>query len=1141
MASQWKLLGTKRFLPLFVVQFLGALNDNIIRNSLSILVTYKLAIQQGIDPTIYVNIIGGAFVVPYVFFSATAGYLADHVEKSRIIRAIKFAEILFAVMASYFFAVENINGLVFVLCLFGLHSTFFGPVKFSILPDHLRESELIGGNALVEMGTFVGIVVGTVLAGLSTTSTLGTTLVSVLLITVAIVGYVASLYVPKSSLVEPSEKLSFNIFAHTRQAWGFLWQRKMILRAVMGISWFWFVGAILLTQLTVFSQRVIGGNEHVLTLFLTTCSLGIGAGSLVCHRLVKGRVDQTFVPLACLGMSLFGFDLVMAANNIPLLSSELLTLETFLSMFNGWRLLLDMLLVSMCSGVFIVPLYAFVQSRALPSQRSRIIAANNIMNGLFMILAAVMAGAFAALGFSTVDVYFVLAILNLVIAAYTTKLLPKALIRSILRSLFDVLFRTKIEGFENFLNVKSRAVIVSNHQSYLDGIIFWVYFGDSLIFAVNTIIARNPIISWFLDMADCYLIDASNPMTVKTLIQQVKNGKKLVIFPEGRLTLTGALMKVYTGPGMIADHAQAAIIPVSLNGLQYTPFAMLKGVLPQRWFPKIRITIKEPVELNIPHDYDTKTRRELINMRLYDIMSEVVYISRDIHHTLFTGVLNAQSLFGKNKKILEDASRKPISYSRLVRSSFVLGEVFRSFTKCGENVGILMPNVIPAAATFYGLQAIARVPAMLNFSAGPGTVVSCCKISNITHVITSRKFVEAAKLGPTVGALTDAGLVLHFLEDLTAEMSLRHKLTGLMKSFFPRIGTWLSDGDADPHDPAVILFTSGSENFPKGVVLSHLNVNANRAQMLSRIDFTPADRFFNALPVFHSFGLVAGMLLPLSCGIRTFLYSSPLHYRIIPELIYDIDATVMFGTNTFLSGYAQQAHPYDFYSVRYIFAGAEKLHEDVRRTYAERFGVRVLEGYGTTETSPVLTFNTPMHNKPGSVGRFLPGIAHTLEKVPGIKNAGRLHVKSANVMLGYYLIGNPGKIIPPKDGWYDTGDIVSVDNEGFVSIKGRAKRFAKVGGEMISLTAVEEVMAKLWSDTLSAVVARPDPVRGEQIIAITVYKDATLRELGAFIRARGYGEIYIPRDLKIVDELPLLGSGKIDYVALNAKYSPIPG
>ena len=417
-----------------------------------------------------------------------------------------------------------------------------------------------------------------------------------------------------------------------------------------------------------------------------------------------------------------------------------------------------------------------------------------------------------------------------------------------------------------------------------------------------------------------------------------------------------------------------------------------------------------------------------------------------------------------------------------------------------------------------------------------GGMVSACTTANIKTVISSRRFIELAKLEDVVAGLAEKVNVV-FIEDLAKKISLLDKLISLINTRFAQQAYQRKCKNCDPHKPAVVLFTSGSEGVPKGVVLSHANLLANRAQLAARVDFSAQDIILNALPLFHSFGLTAGTLLPLLSGMKTFFYPSPLHYRIVPEMAYDINATVLFGTNTFLSGYARFAHPYDFYSVRYVFAGAEKLQEETRRVWSEKFGIRIFEGYGATETSPVLAANTPMLNKAGSVGCFMPAIQYRLQEVPGVDKGGRLFVKGPNIMLGYYLHDEPGVLVPPQSelgaGWYDTGDIVDIDDEGFIQICGRAKRFAKIGGEMVSLTAVEQWVIEAWPQAQHAVVSMPDKSKGEQLVLLTTASEIERSDLLAQARSKGIGEINVPKTIIKTKALPLLGTGKIDYNGVN--------
>ncbi|MEI6730809.1 MAG: AMP-binding protein, partial [Pseudomonadota bacterium] len=423
----------------------------------------------------------------------------------------------------------------------------------------------------------------------------------------------------------------------------------------------------------------------------------------------------------------------------------------------------------------------------------------------------------------------------------------------------------------------------------------------------------------------------------------------------------------------------------------------------------------------------------------------------------------------------------------------------------------MLPTAITTSITFFALNAFGKTPAMLNFTAGAAQIASACKIASATNVLTSKRFVSVGKLDNIIAELQSQNINIIYLEDLAKQITLFDKLLGSLAAFVPAILNKRIPGDA----PAVILFTSGSEGTPKGVVLSHRNIQSNRFQLSARIDFGATDKVFNCLPMFHSFGLTGGTLLPILSGIKTFYYPSPLHYKVVPELIYDTNSTILFGTDTFLAGYAKFASSYDFYSIRYIFAGAEKLKEQTRRIYEEKYGVRIFEGYGATETSPVISTGTPMQNRIGSVGRFMPGIEYRLEQVPGIEAGGQLFVKGGNIMLGYLRAENIGKLEAPVDGWYDTGDIVEIDPQGYIFIKGRVKRFSKIGGEMVSLAAVEIAINKLWQGSAHAVVAVPDAKKGEQIVLLSEYASANREEIITYFKSEKLAEIALPKRIII--------------------------
>ncbi len=448
-----------------------------------------------------------------------------------------------------------------------------------------------------------------------------------------------------------------------------------------------------------------------------------------------------------------------------------------------------------------------------------------------------------------------------------------------------------------------------------------------------------------------------------------------------------------------------------------------------------------------------------------------------------------------------------------------------------------MPNVTNTVCLIYGMSAMRRVPAMLNYTAGADGMSSACVVAGVKTVITSRKFLETAKLSEVVASIPNVDIV--FLEDLRSHFSLWDKIWLMgFAIHFPR----MAQKAKNPELPAVVLFTSGSEGKPKGVVHSHRGIMSNIAQIRAVIDFSPLDKFMMVLPLFHAFGFTAGAILPLVCGTKVFIYPSPLHYKVIPEVVYDRGCTVLFGTSTFLGNYAKYANPYDFYKMRYVVAGAEKLNEEVRKTWVDKFGIRILEGYGATECAPVLAVNTPMASLAGSVGCLLPGLQHKLLSVAGIPNGGQLFVRGPNVMMGYYLFDNPNTLKPPsadigngveEHGWYNTGDIVNIDENGFVHILGRVKRFAKVAGEMVSLETVEKIATLASPAHQHAASTQSDAQRGENIILFTTDFNLSRDQLQSAARELGSPELAVARKIVIVADLPLLGTGKIDYVSLK--------
>ncbi len=721
-----------------------------------------------------------------------------------------------------------------------------------------------------------------------------------------------------------------------------------------------------------------------------------------------------------------------------------------------------------------------------------------------------------------------------------TSSLPIKPLRTALAALLRLLLRVKVTGLEHLRAAGPRMLLVANHPSLIDGLLLFLFLPVTPVFAVSPATARRWFVRPLLRCVDWHELDTQNPNAFKSLTHILREGRAVMIFPEGRLCATSALMKVYDGPALIADHADAEIVPIAIDGPQHSYFSGLGDKLRRRCLPQVTLTVLPARKLALRDDLHGSERRAVATDALLGVMLEVAYAATFRHESLFAAVARAAHKHGMGQAIIEDATGVSLSYRALLTRALVLGSALTRQLSQRERIGILLPSTVAAVVTLLACTARGRQVAMLNFTAGARGLVTAIETGNVRLVVTSRAFVETANLSAEVSAIE--GLTkLVYLEDLRASIGPLAKLGGALAARMPQLAHRLLSGECDPQQPAVVLFTSGSEGIPKGVVLSHTNLLANFAQVQSLLDLTSDDRVLNVLPVFHAFGLLGGVLLPLLKGCPSYQYPSPLHYRLVPELCYALNVTCLFGTNTFLRAYAQHGDDYDMYRMRYVIAGAEKLTDDTRALWAEKFGVRIFEGYGATEASPVIAVNYPLAARRATVGRLLTMTEHYLAPVEGIVEGGELVVRGPNVMLGYLFHGSDGTIIPPWTeragaGWYATGDIVSIDADGYVSIKGRAKRFAKVGGEMVSLAIVEELAAQLWPQGIHAALAVADSRKGEQIVLFSDTATVNRTELVVAARLAAHSELALPRQIVHHEAIPLLGSGKINYPALRELY-----
>ena len=1118
-----KLLFARRFGPLFATLSLGALNDNLFKQVVVLAIMFRFAESAPFDPAAAATVAAAVFIAPFFLLSASAGQLADARPKARLIRHVKLAELGIMTVGAAGLLIGDVWILLGALAAMGAQSAIFGPAKYASLPALLRPAELLTGNGIVQGVTFLTILSGMIAGGLILAAPGGVEIAAVTILALALAGVLAARGIPETPIAAAHSRVSWNL---PRETWRIIHDglgRPDLRWPLLGTAFFWLSGLAWVSLAPVIAERVLGGAEIAATLIMAAFAVGVGVGALGVPRLLKGEASARYAPLFAALIAVFAMDAVITIAGAPAPQTGR-SVAALLQDPITLRLLADLVGLAAAGGAYVTPLHTLIQKRAPDDIKARIIAANNVIDTAGMATSAALAAIFISIGMTLSATLAVFAGFAALVSAALVATTVGGVLRAGVGWLVRALFRLRVRGRENLKAAGPRAVIAPNHASFLDGLLLAAVLPGRPVFAVNLFQAQRWWVALALRLVDHVAIDPTSPMAARTLSREVARGRWVVIFPEGRITPTGGLMKVYPGPGVIADHADAPIVPVRIDGAERSVFSRLGGKIRRHVFPRITIDLQPPVRLDVDPDLRGRPRRRAIQGRLQAIVSEAAYRSADTERTLWRALLDARRSHGGGRTILDDADHAPMTYTGLVRAALALGHALTRHTAPGDRVGVLLPTSRGGAITTLALQAHGRVPAMLNFTAGTRAIDAACRLAEVRTILTSRRFVERARLEDTLRGLTAARVV--FLEDVRPEIGLAGRLRALVATILRPEPVRMH-----PDDPAVVLFTSGTEGLPKGVVLSHRNLLANSAQLRARVPFGPDDKVLNVLPIFHAFGLTA-LYLALTHGVMSVAHPSPLHYRYIPEIAYARDATIMFATDSFLRGYARAAQDFDFTALRYVFAGAEKVRAETRREWSERFGVRVLEGYGVSECAPVVAVNTPIENRPGSVGKLLPGIDAHIRPVDGVTRGGELVVSGANIMLGYLRADTPGELDPPPERAYATGDIVEFDADGYLHILGRAKRFAKVAGEMVSLAAVEDLAATVAPESAHAAAALPDGRKGERIVLLTESEALSRDALADAARRHGHADLSVPATV-IQGRVPLLGSGKVDHASVK--------
>ncbi|MBX9629402.1 MAG: AMP-binding protein [Burkholderiales bacterium] len=693
--------------------------------------------------------------------------------------------------------------------------------------------------------------------------------------------------------------------------------------------------------------------------------------------------------------------------------------------------------------------------------------------------------------------------------------------RTLLAWVLKACMRVSVVGDTSALSER-RVLIVANHPSVFDALLLGLCLPVRPVVVFPREDKRHRLLRLAARWIEHHNWDMNRPMTVKRVLRLLEQGCSVALFPEGRVVRAGNVMKIYEGAALIAFKSGATLVPVHIESRRHMFSHGLAG-------GRVTLRVHPPVHVDTPVGHGPRARRVIGARELASVMQAATFHSH-VPKGLFDAFLDAVEREGRSTEILEDMNEEPKTYGHVLKASLAIGRWLGKGTETGETVGVLLPNLFVSVGVLLALQCTGRVAAMLNYTSGPRGIETSRAVARLKTVVTSRRFVEQANLEPLIAVL--GGVNILYVEDIKSQFGVLDKLwlMGWAMRFPRRVRV-----PVNPHAPAALLFTSGSEGRPKGVALSHAGIQANILQIRTVIDFTPADKVLNALPMYHAYSFTAGVMLCLLTGTQLFLYISPLRYRAIPEIAYRRDATYLFGTSTFLGFYARNAHPGDFGALRYVISGGEKLGEDVARLWLDKFGLRIFEGYGATECT-VISLATPYSHRQGYVGRVLPGLETRLEPLEGIERGGVLHVRGPSVMLGYLQQDAPGEVQPVNssfgEGWHRTGDVVEIDDEGFVRIAGRVKRFAKIAGEMVSLDQVERVAVAASPAHQHAAVLKLEASGGETTVLFTT--DPTLQRgrLQKTARAQGDQDLAVARNIIRVAEIPLLGNGKTDYVRL---------
>ncbi len=1117
-------VSTTGFRSFLVAQATSAFNDNAFKS-------FVILSVVAVDPAgaaRFIALAGGAFILPFLLFSTLAGNVADRWPKARLVAIFKAIEVGLLLLAAPALAARDMTLLLMLLFLMGTHSAFFGPVKFAILPEIVEDAELSNANGLVQMTSFGAIIIGTASAAeLALRFHDRPALVLIALSGVAALGFLASLLIPLTKEARPQAALSFDPVSSTVANLKHLASLPNVNLATYAAAFFWFVGALFQMNLLLYGTRLMGLSEVACGRFQVALAFGIGAGSFIAGRLSRGRVELGLVPLGALGLVFFGVDLGFAAHS-------------------AWRVTADLLLAGLFAGFYVVPLQAFIQQRSPASERGRVVATGNFLCFTAILIATAALWALdVKFHLNPAHIFLVTAAMSAVVAFEILRRLPDFFLRLLSLPLTRCLYSIRAVGAEH-VPLEGPVLLVANHISFVDAILVAMANQRLVRFLMLRAYYEMPVAGWFFRAMGCVPVSSSDgPKALVASFKRARecmmSGQAVCIFAEGEISRHGQMQRFKRGFENMVQGVAVPIVPVHLDQVWGSVFSFSGGRILFKWPRRLPYRVTVSFGKPLPATASAFTVRQAI----LELGAEA-FNHRLSHAPPLPLAFSRQAKRRPFALSVADSSGLRLNALESLTGAYLLGKSLAvKMNADEERVGVLLPPSVAGVLANAGLALQGKVAINLNYTVSKDVVDACIAKAGIRTVISSRKFIE--KLG-----WASEGRML-YVEDVLPSISSINKAVHaasfllLPSALLER--TFFSKARGSLDRLATIMFTSGSTGAPKGVMLTHANILSNLEAVAQVIQFSPDDRMLGALPLFHSFGFTITLWMPLRLGMGAVYHHNPLDARRIGDLTSEHKLTCLLGTPTFLLAWMRRVEISKFSSLRLVVVGAEKLRGEVAKAFKEKYGLTPLEGYGATELSPVASVNIPdivwptirqTGTKIGTVGQPLPGVFMKVVDTEsgrelGADQEGLLLVKGPNVMAGY-LDDRARTAEVIKDGYYVTGDIARIDEDGFITLTDRLSRFSKIGGEMVPHIKIEESLHEALGtlDMTFVVVGAPDDKRGERLVIL--YKgeleiDPLLKKLSEI----GLPKLWLPNKSNFhqVEDFPLLGSGKVDLSTLK--------